>query len=471
MPVNSRSPVEEKGICLSRSKHLTGVVSGLIRPGPSPVEPIAGAFGIMMAATLAAGIMNYGFNIIMTRLLPRDGAFGEFYSLSAIFLIVAAGAGSLQAVITRYVAVFEASGETGRTRYLLRRFSRGLLLGGALIIAISMAAALPFSRWLQIDTPLVVPVTGLSIAVAICIALPAGLLQGRQQFISLGAVTAGAALLRIVFGVALVLAGLEVYGALGAPALSGLVVFLVVVFLNRAEFTGSVKAEGFKISLALKYLIPVTLATFLLLFLTQVDSVMAKALFSPGEADLYACAALAGKAVLFLPDGIALVMFPRVSSLNARGRPTGRVLVLSLLAALLVSGLLVALYALFPVYSARFFAGERVGGLLDLQGLAGMSIIVKFGLVMAVFAAVKVLVMFQLALGKKAFTAVLALAAAGQVAGIMAFHRSPGDVLSVMLASGLVLLAVNLVLSLTAASRTRENTQAPQSQELPGAGL
>lgn len=61
---------------------------------------------------------------------------------------------------------------------------------------------------------------------------------------------------------------------------------------------------------------------------------------------------------------------------------------------------------------------------------------------MAMFAVVKLLVMSQPALEKKAFIAVLAVGTAAEITGIMLFHRSLPAVLNVILVVGLLLLLV-----------------------------
>lgn len=101
--------------------------------------------------------------------------------------------------------------------------------------------------------------------------------------------------------------------------------------------------------------------------------------------------------------------------------------------------------------------GIETGGLWErlvslrktLLGAFGIKFVVLFGVVMAIFADVKLLVMYQLALEKKAFIAVLAVGTAAEITGIMLFHRSLPAVLNVILVVGLLLLLLaNLGLAL-----------------------
>jgi O-antigen/teichoic acid export membrane protein len=167
-------------------------------------ESLLGAFGLMMVAVTLASALNYVFSIIMTRMLDTTGAFSSFNSLNSIFLIVTMGALSVQTVITKYVAEFEVTGEQGKVRLLLRRFSWWLLLLAGAVIVLSLAAAWPVASVLKLSSPALVVILGSSVAITMYLTLPYGLLQGQQRFLGLGAAAISVASLRIIIGMGLV---------------------------------------------------------------------------------------------------------------------------------------------------------------------------------------------------------------------------------------------------------------------------
>lgn len=411
-------------------------------------QSLFGAFGVMMVAVTLASALNYVFSIIMTRMLGETGAFANFNSLNAIFLIVSMGALSVQTVITKNVAEFEVGEERDKTRSLIHAFSRWLVITSVVVVAVSVAVAWPLAHVLKLNSPLYVILVGTSLAITLYLTLPYGLLQGQQRFIGLGAASISASTLRIIIGVTLVALGLGVYGALSAATLAGVCVAGTVIYYYRDFFRGKVEPiEDFHPAQALRTLVPVAVAVFLVIFMTQIDVVLVKALKGAHTADLYSYGALAGKAVLFFPAGIALVMFPRVSELRTRGEPTGRVLAWSLAACFALEAAVVGFYALFPDFTATFFAGKHGKEIAGISGIGGMPFVVMFGLVMAIFAFVNLLVYYHLALDRRAFIAILVVGAVAEVAGILAFHRTLTDVLLVMLVVGLALLAANLALA------------------------
>ncbi len=411
-------------------------------------QTLVGAFGVMMVAVTLASALNYVFSIIMTRMLGTTGSFSNFNSLNSLFLIISMGALSVQTVVTKNVAEFEAMEEHDKTRAIVHSFSRWLVYASVAILLVSVAVAWPVSHVLKLGSPLFVVILGTSLAITIYLTLPYGLLQGQQRFIGLGAASIATSTLRIVVGVAFVGVGLGVYGALSAATIAGICVTGTIIYFYRDYFRGKVEPiEDFHPGKALWTLVPVAVAVFLVIFMTQIDVVLVKAIKTAAQADRYSYGALAGKAVLFFPVGIQLVMFPRVSQLRAQGRPTRRVLWLSLAACLLLEGAVVGFYALFPAFTGVFFAGKHGKEISGLTGVLGIPFVVLFGLVMAVFAFLNLLVYYHLALDRRAFIGLLAAGAVAEVVGILLFHRTLPDILLVMLAVGAVLLALNLVIA------------------------
>jgi len=412
-------------------------------------ESLLGAFGLMMVAVTVASALNYLFSVIMAHMLNAPGSFSSFNSLNSIFLIVTMGALSVQTVITKYIAEFEVAGERGKVRLMLRKFSWWLLLVGVAAVLLSLAVAWPMASALHLSSPAYVLLLGVSVAITLYLTLPNGLLQGEQRFLALGTAAISMASLRIIIGALLVTVGFGVYGALGAASIAGLIVTVVIVYLRRDMFRGPVEQdESFKPAGALWALVPVAVAIFLVIFMTQIDVVLVKALKGAVVADTYSKAALAGKAVLFFPEGVSLVMFPKVSAMRERGEPTRRVLGLSLAAAGVLVFAVVGFYALFPGFTASFFAGKDAKLVTQITAPAGINFVVLFGLVMAIFALVKLLAFYHLALDRKLFIIMYAVAAVIEVVGIFMFHSTLPQILVVMLVVGLALLVLNVALAL-----------------------
>lgn len=401
---------------------------------------LAGDFGIMMVAIFLANIIHYLYSLVMNRMLGK-ASFGDLYSLLSIFLIATMGVMSIQTVITKYIADFEALGEHGNIRLLVKLFSRWLLLTGVVILLAGGALAWPLFKLLKLDSPWFIVILASSIAATFYLTLPLGILQGKQQFIKLGGANIANAVLRLISGMILVWLGMGVYGALGAGLIAAVLVAGFIMYFFRDLLSGEAEQTNeFHPVETLKYMLPVVLTMFFVILLTQIDVVIVKAVFSRTDAGLYSYAALAGKAVMFLPEGISMVMFPKVSEMRAKGEPTRKVLLFSLSAVVLIVGAAAAFYAIFPGFTAQVFAGGKGKEVVNLIGLFGFS--------MAMYSVVKLLAYYHLALERKGFILFFVAGAIVQIGGIILFHNSLMQVVVIMniVAGGLML--ANLILAL-----------------------
>jgi O-antigen/teichoic acid export membrane protein len=66
------------------------------------------------------------------------------------------------------------------------------------------------------------------------------------------------------------------------------------------------------------------------------------------QADLYASASPLAKIILFLPGAVSTVMFPKISKAHAENGATNRILKVAFAMTLLLSGMVVTVYLLFP---------------------------------------------------------------------------------------------------------------------------
>lgn len=407
-------------------------------------ETLFGAFGIMVVAITISSALSYLFNLVMNRLIPKAD-YGDLYSMLTVFLIALTGALSIQTVVTKYIAEFEARKERSNVRLLVRTFSRWLLLVGIIIVIVSSALAWPAAHLFKLKSPFFVVILGASIASTLYLTLPYGIVQGEQKFLALGGANLGNQLSRLLLGILFVKIGLGVYGALGAGFIAAVFVSGFVIWEYRLLFSGEKPspAGDFEPIRALKFLVPVILAMFFIILLAQIDVLLVKALFSRGRAGDYSYAALAGKAVWFFPEGILMVMFPKVSELKAKGEKTRNVLLMSVGAASVMVGAVAGFYIIFPKFTAWFFAGEKGKSSATVVGLVGL-----FGITMAIFALVKLIAFYELALEKKYFVLLFLIGGIAEVLGILLFHSTLKSVVLVMFFVALFLLVSNLFLAL-----------------------
>ena len=368
------------------------------------------------ASTFSAGLLGYGFNLVMSHALGAP-AFGELSALLAVSIVATVPGTAMQAGIARRIARAP------------QRHEDAALLGQAVAVAGAVGAALvllaPLLRsglgveswadvlWLAAST---VPTT---LAYG-CL----GVLQGRRRFVALGWLLALVQAARLAGGAIAAVTGSGVAGALAAgTTITACVVAVAAVRVvpwrhgSRAERLRGVLARD-------------TLAMLGILLLSNLDLILARHYLPGRQAGLYAAGNLVTKAAFWGPSFVSTVAYPRLSRpLERRGAMIRGASVLGMLGVITVGAVALGAGLVPVVLGGAYRAMEGVAWLFALQGTA------LAGVLLGVYAGLAV---HDRRLAGWVWLAVIA--EAGAVA--LHWHHSLGQVLGVALCgSGVLLLA------------------------------
>ena len=170
---------------------------------------------------------------------------------------------------------------------------------------------------------------------------------------------------------------------------------------------------------------------------------MVKNFFDPVSAGLYIGAATIGKMIIFGTGSVVLVMFPQISSLNAKSIDyKNKFWILTTIQVLLVLVALTA-FILFPKPITLLFFGEKFSGSIHL--------VPKYALFASLYVVVNYFVMFFIAIDKTTVSFFLIPMAIAQIILINVYHNSLDQVvhtnivvLSFLLICLLILLRITL---------------------------
>jgi O-antigen/teichoic acid export membrane protein len=418
--------------------HLSSAISHKLSAIPLGLQQGA----IMFVASSLSNAMNYLLHVFMSRMLgPAE--YGVFTSLLGLYLIVATPEGILPTVTAKYVSQFHALGETHRVGGLLTDVLKWVTLAGTLAAALIALASPYLASYLQIPSPVPVLVVATMLLIGALQPIATGALQGLQKFWALGGIGLLGTGSRLLFGVGLVYLGLGASGALAASTLSGIVVFAVALiplaYLFRQGSKGAAVETGHGLTardvLSYSGLVLVGLACFTAL--TNVDLVMVKHYFSPTEAGYYSAASVLAKIILFFPGAVACVMFPKTSERHALNQdPAGIARTALLAVAVLSCGLLLA-YFLFPSLLVKVLFGPGYEATIRLVGI--------FGVPMALYALVNLLLSYYLSIRNARFIWLLVGSTALQVVLLSLFHTTLLQVITVLLLNAFLLLVLSEV--------------------------
>lgn len=272
--------------------------------------------GAVTLGSLLANIAAYLLHLPASRWLGPEG-YGAFAALLSAQLLVAVPSLALQAVVARE-----------HVRGVPDPVLRSLGARVALLVAVVAAlAVVPVS--LLLDTPLLATAAALAPGPVLCLlATEQGLLQGAERFRALGVVLALAGAGKVVPAVAVLAAGGGVGTALAAGAVGVAAAWIGAAGVGAAGIgaagvlatTRSARPPAGGTAMASPGVAAVLSAgqvQLVMMALTSVDLLLARALLSPEDAGRYALGAVAAKAAFWLPQAVGTVLYPRMAD------PTG----------------------------------------------------------------------------------------------------------------------------------------------------
>jgi O-antigen/teichoic acid export membrane protein len=270
--------------------------------------------GWMMMATIFAGAMAFGVHFLNKWI--AEGEYGDFGVL--LMVISCLPTMPLQMIFAQQSASALAENRQGQLAGMIQRawvWTFVLWFVGGLIIFIFRGQIV--HAWkLSSAAPLIVAL--FAVLTSIWQPLFAGVMQGRQDFFWYGWSQIGGGTLRLVVAAALVI--LFHIGAAGmlAGALAGIGVTVFIVIWRTRDLWGR-PAEPFNTKELMWQILPLLLGFGVCQFLFTTDTMYAKAYFSPESMKRYVAAGTLSRALLWLVQPLAAVMFPKLVHSTAKG--------------------------------------------------------------------------------------------------------------------------------------------------------
>jgi hypothetical protein len=328
-----------------------------IQPVPTwhRVRPAA----LISMALLGTSALAYAFTVLAARTLAPH-AYGELAALLGLSLVGAVPATGLQTAAALVLGSRRGSRET-----VVRRMHSTALVGAGCVGVLGLVAIVPVVALLHLPDPLAVGWLVVLLLGHTVVGGYEGILQGTGRYRRMAAVTGTFGVAKLVGGtIGLVLdptptsalAGMAVGAALGAAA-GWIGCGRPGVGPGVAEATPAVlRASG-------------ALLGFVVLL--NLDLLLARHHLSGARAGEYAVAAVFAKAAFWLPQGVGVVLLPRLADAGSRSRAVGRavVVVVALGGALTLAALAVGGRALTLVGGSAY--GQTLGGWVWLFAALG----------------------------------------------------------------------------------------------------
>ena len=340
--------------------------------------------GLVAIAIALMNVTTYALTLGAARILG-PAQFGQFSALLGVIIVVNVLSLGLQATGARRLA----HGTTPREqleRAILR--TTGWAALGVLVLCCAVAPLV--SHILRLDTPWSAVLMGVTASLLCLMGGQAGILQGELRWVPLSLMYLSMGCARLIFGVAALLWGHSTVATMAGVAVAALVPALIGRAAlrhpsrSRIDVRPTTSAPRERPGNAPESLWREVLHTSHVLFaffaVSNIDIVLARAFLDDHESGSYAAGIVLTKAVLFLPQFVVIVLFPRLAS-GHQGRRTD---LLGLGAIATLGALATGTAALLPGAALAF-----VGGAAYAPIAASLWV---FALLGAVLAAVQLLV-------------------------------------------------------------------------------
>lgn len=410
---------------------------------------VAGAAVISLTMLLVSAA-NYVLNFALARLLD-PAQFGDATLAITVVLTAAVIAATLQLVASRSVAAHPESVDS--VRRMLVRTAAIAGLGAALLLG---GGAWMLADALNTSSPWMFVILGAGLPVYFVQAVYRGVLQGRLRFGRLAVSYGAEAVVRLSVVLGLVAAGFGVIGASVGILLSFLVSAAIVRTRTR---TGARSAA----EPALPWSeLRVTVAAAVIMLLAQTvlnnaDLVLAKAVFDPATAGVYAAAAVLCRSLYFVSWSVVQVVVPVIAS--ATSTPVERRRSLALATGVIggMGAVAVALMATFGPTLVNLLFGPAYA--------AAVPLLVPYTVATALLSLATLVAAADIARGRFAAAVVLLGGAVAQVAVLALVATTPSAMVWLqVLTTGATLVAQQAV---AIARRRRTRAAPPESPSGP----
>lgn len=394
---------------------------------------LAQASSLLISGTVVSGMLGYVFQILMGRILGVDG-YASLSTLLAVYTLFTTPLATLMMVISKKVSEYQAQNDVkSLSHFFLSNIAYSGLLG-IFVLIIFFVFLSEIQKYLKLNNPMPVFLLALLIVVTFFPTINNAFMQGMEKFKAYSILGFLSVFFKIILSGIFVWAGYGVTGAIGGIIISYLIILILGYFCLSRIFIGPNKNLNIRSHLKFSGVFPVFIANLAFIMMTQLDILVVNYFFTAKEAGAYAAASVLGKAVMYLPGGISLAMFPMVAKNNTIKISSSHLL----LQAIKLTSLLCILGGVF-----YFFYGEYI--IIRLYGVnyAEAGIVLKYyGLAIFPMALVMVAEQFLIAKGRILFAYLFAVIAPLQLLAIYYFHQTLLMIVSIIAISGFLTAAL-----------------------------
>lgn len=269
---------------------------------------------ILIATTsVLTGGLNYLYYPLVLRYMSM-GDFGVFSALISVINILSIFTIGLSLYLTRTYSQRRA--DEWYTRTLTLRAWRELSMVGLGIWAIYLLMTPILARYMQIEDRYIVASMGISVLIACIWAVSMAYMRSYRLFSSISWLQIAGPLVKLALWAGLIGMGYGLYGALGGVVLSWVIIALLWVYMIRRTWrSGSIDRSvdfWWWVRGSWREVGAYVMSSIFFTLLMNIDVILAKNLYTPEMAGLYAGVAVVGKFLIFLLMSLETVYYGQI---------------------------------------------------------------------------------------------------------------------------------------------------------------
>lgn len=414
------------------------MLSGLLRR-----LPLAWAWrGLTSGSVVLFGALMFGNGVayIYLMLVARvmsPGEYGALVTLTSTSYVLAVVMRTIQAWVVKAVSSAPGGGAR-RVPGLFLTALRALVPVATVVLAGYWLASGWVADFLHLDSAVPVIVLGLYSFSSFLVPVPRGVLLGLNRLQLAGAVHVVEDLARLVGGLALVVLGLGVNGALAGYAIGNVVSFaLALIWLwpllarHRGQATQRDGLGGID-----RYASVLLIANTCLMVMASVDQIAVKHFFSDQVAGNYAVAFLLGRVIVMSTVALGWVVFTRSATMPVADPRRLRLFATGLAVIGSIAAVLTAGYLVAPGLAIHLMGGSQYEFAADYVGLVGIE--------MTLFALVYVQAYYHISVKSMRIIWPLSLAVLLEISLLATYHDTVQQILlSLIIVMGTLLVCVS----------------------------
>ena len=397
-------------------------------------HPLALGSAFVFAGSMISNVAAYVYHLAVGRTLGPIG-YGELSSLISLLYLFGVPVNVLQTVLVKFFSTYKANGSVSNARFLFSKAFHAILIAVGIFAAVTVLASPMVGNFLHLTNNRYIIWIALTFVFSTLVVVNTGVTQGFQLFYWVGSFTAVTALLRLGFGVYFARWGVEMTIASGA--ITTMIMYALYYLPIRFIFKEKPKAITLTKKDIIKFSIPTFLTMLGITSLFSTDIILVRHFFDANSSGVYSAVAVLGKVIYFASSAVTLVVFPMISEKVAKREDSNRLITLSMLAVSGISVLITTMYFLIPDTITHLLFGTSF-----LSASAYLGI---FGIFISLFSVAQLFLMSCLAIGNTKVWILSLGAAVLQILGIIIFHSSLTDIITVNIGVSLVLTVSVLV--------------------------